>query len=126
MALDRSGFEHRAVPLLAAAHRVDLGLELGDLSIQVLQRQPQRSKPVVGLSVLGLALLEALLFGEVTRAVLDPAELGIEFCQLQQRTLLDDFGFHSSFLSMFHGSVRIAETRTGSASPKCPRSSPAA
>ena len=76
--------------------------------------------------MLGLSLLEALLFGQVTGPVFDPAELGIEICQLEQRTLLDDFSFHSSFLSMFHGSVRMADTRTGSESPKWPRSSPAA
>ena len=80
---DRSRLEHRAVPVLAAAHRVDLGLELGDLSIQVLERQPQRRQPVVGLAVLGLALLEALLFGQVTGSVLDAAELGVELCQLR-------------------------------------------
>jgi hypothetical protein len=31
----------------------------------------------------------------VTGSVLDAAELGIEFCQLEQRTLLDDFSFHN-------------------------------
>ncbi len=121
-----SRLEHRPVPLLAAPHRVDLGLELRDLGVQILDREPQRREPVVGLTVLGLDLLEALLFGQMTGTVLDPAQLGIEICQLEQRTLLDDFSFHKSFLSMFHGSVRMADTRTGSESPKWPRSSPAA
>ncbi len=119
-------FQHRAVPFLTGLHRFDLGLELRDLGVQVLEREPQRCQPVVGLAVLGLSLLEALLFGQVTGSVLDPAELGIEVCQLEQRTLLHDFSFHKPFLSMFHGSVRIADTRTGSESPKWPRSSPAA
>ena len=92
---DRSRLEHRAVPVLTPTHRVDLGLELRNLGIQVLQREPQRRQPVVGLAVLGLSLLEALLFGQVTGSVLDAAELGIEFCQLEQRTLLDDFSFHN-------------------------------
>ena len=121
-----SGLQHRAVPVLTPPNRIYLGLELGDLGIQVLERKPQRRQPVVGLAVLGLSLLEALLFGQVTGSVFDPAELGIHICQLEQRTLLDDFSFHSPFLSMFHGSVRMADTRTGSESPKWPRSSPAA
>ena len=112
--------------LLAGLHRFDLGLELRDLGIQILEREPQRRKPVVGLAVFGLSLLEALLFCEVTGSVLEPAQLGVEVCQLEQRTLLNDFSFHNSFLSMFHGSVRMADTRTGSESPKWPRSSPAA
>ena len=35
------------------------------------------------------------------------------------------FSFHMPFLSMFHGSVRTADTRTGNESPKWSRSSPA-
>jgi hypothetical protein len=51
-------------------------------------------------------------------SMLDTAQLGVNLCQLEQRTLLNNFSFHVSFLSTFHGSVRTADTRTGSDSPK--------
>ena len=56
----------------------------------------------------------------------DAAQLGIEVCQLEERTLLDYFGFHRPILSMFHGSVRMADNRTGNESTKWSRSRPAA
>src|SRR5918911_1314038 len=58
--------------------------------------------------------------------MLDAAQLGVQLGQFEQRTLLDYFSFHVPFLSIFHGSVRMADTRTGNESPNAPRSSSAA
>ena len=73
-----------------------------------------------------LRCLDLLLLGQVLGPVLDAAPLGVELGKLEQRTLLNYFSFHVSFLSTFHGSVRTADTRTGSESPKWLRSKSAA
>ena len=81
--------EHRAVAVLTLPDRVDLGLELGDLGVQVVERDLQRREPVVGLTVLRLGLFERCCSGRLLGSVFDPAQLGVELGQFEQRTLLD-------------------------------------
>ncbi len=126
LGVDRPRREHRPVPVLALTHRVDLGLELRDLGVQVLERDPHDASRSLASRCSAWVRSKLLLLGQVAGSVFDPAQLGVELGQFEQRTLLDDFSFHDSFLSTFHGSVRMADTRTGSESPKWLRSRSAA
>ena len=55
-----------------------------------------RGQPVVGVAVFGCDGVEPLLLGEVLGPVLEATELGVDLGQFEQRTLLRDFGFHTS------------------------------
>ena len=86
--------QQRTVPILALAYRVDLGLEPRDLSVQVLQRNLQRARPVVRGDLVGLYPLDLVPLGQVGRAVRQLGQLGIQLGDLEQRMLLRDFRFH--------------------------------
>src|SRR4029450_10467686 len=118
--------QHRPVAILTLTDRVDLGLELGHLRVKVFELDLHSGEAVILFTMRGLRLLELLLRRQILGPVLDAAQLCVELRKLEQRTLLNYFSFHVSFLSTFHGSVRIADTRTGSASPKWLRSTSAA
>ena len=92
--VDRPGVQELAVPILALAHAVDLGLEPRHLRVEVLDSDRQRSEPVTGCAVLGLHLLVVLLLGEVGHPVRRAGQLGIDLGHLQQRSLLCHFSFH--------------------------------
>ena len=110
--------EQRAVAVLALTDRVDLAFELRHLRVKVLERDLQQPQALVGLAVLRLRRLDLLLLGagawlgDRSGSVRRPAR------RARAAKLLNDFSFHVSFLSTFHGSVRTADTRTGSESPK--------
>ena len=126
LGVDRTRREHRPVAVLTLPDRVDLGLELRHLSVEVLEGDLHSGETVIRLTVRRLRLLELLLFRQILGPVIDAVQLRVELGQFEQRTLLNYFSFHVPFLSTFHGSVRIADTRTGSDSPKWRRSRSAA
>ncbi len=84
-----------AVAVLALAHRVDFGLQFRHLRVDVLERQAHRGEPVVGLALFGSHLVESLFLGQVGDPVLQLRQFGVEFSQLEQRTLLGYFSFHT-------------------------------
>ena len=126
LGVDGARRKQRPVAVLTLPDRVDLGLELGHLAVKVLECDLHSGEAVVGLTVRRLRLFELLLLGQILGSVIDAAQLCVELREFEQRTLLNYFSFHVSFLSTFHGSVRTADTRTGSESPKCFRSRSAA
>jgi hypothetical protein len=73
----RAAVEQRAVAVLALAHGVDLALELGDLSIEVIQRYGQRCELVVRVAMLALDGVEALLLVEVLGAMVETAQISV-------------------------------------------------
>ena len=58
--------------------RVDLAFELGDLAVEIVERDVQNRQPVVGLAVFGLHRVEPLLLGEVLGAMCRSGELGVD------------------------------------------------
>jgi hypothetical protein len=76
----------------------ELGLELvarrlGDLRVEVLQRDTEDGSAVGRGTLVGQRLVITLLFGKMGGAVRESAELGVYLGQLQQRTLLYGIGF---------------------------------
>ena len=124
--VDGARREQRPIAVLALPDRVDLRLELRHLRVKVLECDLHGGEAVIRLTVRRLRTLDLLLLGQVLGSVIDAAQLGVELREFEQRTLLNYFSFHVSFLSTFHGSVRTADTRTGSESPKWLRSRSAA
>ena len=118
--------KHRPVTFLTLPDRVDLRLELRHLRVKVLERDLHDGEAVIRLAVRRLGPFDLLLLGQVLGPVIETAQLGVELGEFEQRPLLNYFSFHVSFLSTFHGSVRTADTRTGSKSPKWLRSRSAA
>jgi hypothetical protein len=94
--IHRSRVHQRAVAVFSLAHPVDLGLEAGCLSVEVVDGDLQHGHPVGGGTLLGLKLIEALLLGQSLGAVRDPAQIGVQLGQFQQQTLLRAIGFHHS------------------------------
>ena len=90
----RPGVQQIAVPVLALAHRVDLGLQLGDLRVEVLQSQDHDRQSVGGLPALDLHLVVALLLGKVGGTVRQAAQFRVQIDQSQQRLLLCGISFH--------------------------------
>jgi len=126
LGVDSARRKKRSIALLALPDRVDLRLELRHLRVKVLECDLHGGEAVIRLTVRRLRTLDLLLLGQVLGPMLDAAQLCVELCKFEQRTLLNYFSFHVSLLSTFHGSVRTADARTGSESPKWPRSRSAA
>jgi len=84
LGVHRPGGQQCAVAVLAFAHAVDLVLQLGDLPVEIGQFDLQRTQPVTGRPMLGLHLVEPLLFGQVLRPVVDAGQLGVEPSHFQQ------------------------------------------
>ncbi len=83
LGVDGAGVEQLAVAVLALTHAVDLGLEPRDLRVEVLDRDRQGGEAVGGGAVVGLDLIEVLLFGEVGHPVRGAVQLGIQLGHLQ-------------------------------------------
>ena len=81
---DRSGIQQSAVAVLTLAHRVDLGLEFGDLGVEVLHGERHGGQPIDGGALLGLHLLVALLFGQMGGTVRETVQFPVQLGQFQQ------------------------------------------
>ena len=82
LGLHRAAVHQTPVPVLAPPDRVDLGLQPGNLRVEILQCDAQNRQPIGGGALLGLHLLVALLFGQVRRLVRKAGQLGIHLGQL--------------------------------------------
>ncbi len=71
--VDAARREQRPIAVLALAHRVDLGLELAHLGVEVLQCDLHCGEPVIGLPMRRLRPLDLLLLGQVVGPVIDTA-----------------------------------------------------
>ena len=108
---DRSAVEQAPVTVLTLANPVDLGLQPGDLGVEILQCDIENGQPVCGLTLIRQCGVVALLFGKVGGAVRQPTQLGIDLGETQQRTLLCYFTFQCTTLISRYSRDRCAANR---------------
>ena len=82
--VDSARREQRPIAVLTLPDRVDLGLELRHLRVEVLERDLHSGETVICLTVRRLRLLELLLLGQILGPMIDAAQLGVELRKFEQ------------------------------------------